>query len=112
MTGAKTEVDKRAGDMTNCEALEDPEDVSTASLNGCPRWCITRHGVQLGEEDWIHNSEPVPVADGLVARLCMSIDPDTGIEDGPYVLVGSSELTANEARQLGESLIRLATAGQ
>ena len=96
--------------MSSCEARQNPEDISTAIPNICPRWCVTHHGVHFGEEDWIHTSEPVPVAEGLLARLCMSIDSDTGIQDGPYILVGNSELTADETKELGESLIRLASA--
>lgn len=76
--------------------------------NTCPRWCVTHHGVHLGEEDWIHTSEPVMIADGTVARLCMSIDPDTGAKDGPYVLIGNSELTLTETAELGGSLLALA----
>lgn len=75
--------------------------------NSCPRWCVTQHGVQLGEEDWIHSSAPVPIAEGLVARLSKSVDPETRAEDGPFVLVGTSEYTVAEARELGRSLIAL-----
>jgi hypothetical protein len=78
--------------------------------NTCPRWCVTEHGVHLGEEDWIHASAPVPVADGLVARLCMSVEPDTGAEDGPYMLIGTTEYTVTEAKALGDGLITLANA--
>lgn len=77
----------------------------------CPRWCVTQHGVHLGEEDWIHSSAPVPVDEELVARLCMSVDPNTGAEDGPFVLIGTSEYTVAEARALGRSLMTLATTG-
>jgi hypothetical protein len=70
---------------------------------------VTQHGAQLGEEDWVHSSVPVQVAERLVARLCMSVDPDTGVEDGPYVLVGTTELTVEQARELGRSLLALAT---
>lgn len=73
----------------------------------CPPWCVAAHGVQDGEEDWIHSSEPVMVT-GMSARACMSIDPDTGAVDGPYVLLGESELTMDETRALGASLIELA----
>jgi hypothetical protein len=84
-----------------------PSAMDSAAPNTCPRWCVTHHGIQLGEEDWIHTSEPVPVAEGLVARLCMSIDPDTGIQDGPHVLIGTSECTLSETAVLGGSLLAL-----
>jgi hypothetical protein len=94
--------------MASYETFEEPEGTAATVANTCPRWCVTEHGVQLGEEDWIHTSPAVMVADGLMARMCVSIDPDTGIEDGPYVLIGGSELTADETKAVGESLIRLA----
>ena len=85
-----------------------PHPVYSVVANSCPHWCVTHHGVHLGEEDWIHTSEPVMIADGTVARLCMSIDPDTGAKDGPYVLIGNSELTLTETAELGSSLLALA----
>ena len=94
--------------MASCEVFEEQEGTVDPVANHCPRWCVTEHGVHLGEEDWVHTSKPVTVATGLVARMCMSIDPETGIEDGPYVLLGSSELTADQAKAVGESLIQLA----
>jgi hypothetical protein len=66
--------------------------------------------VQGGEEDWVHTGEAVPVVDGLLARLCMSVDPVTGVRDGPYVVIGSSELTLAETTSLGASLLALAGA--
>ena len=93
--------------MPRDEAFEGPAGTA-AVTNTCPRWCVTRHGVHLGEEDWLHTSEPVMIADGLVARLCMSLHPDTGAKDGPYVLIGDSELTLAETTVLGGSLLALA----
>ena len=82
-----------------------------ASRGLCPAWCSTRHGASLGEEDWIHVGEPVLIADGTLAQLCMSIDPDTGVEDGPYVLIGSAEYTLSEAQALGIALLTLSAVG-
>ncbi len=76
----------------------------------CPRWCVAQHGAQLGEEGWLHMGEPLILADGMAARLCMSIHPTTGEEDGPYVLIGTSELTLDETARLGASLRDLADA--
>ena len=73
----------------------------------CPVWCAVRHGTQRGEEDWVHTSAGVDIADGLVARLCLSVEPGTGDRDGPYVLIGSTELTLAEARSLAGSLLAL-----
>lgn len=89
--------------------LSEPVLVGT---RGCPSWCVTRHGVRQGEEDWLHAGEPLAIADGLVAQLCMSLDPDTGAGDGPYVVIGARELTISAAAELGDSLAALArTAG-
>lgn len=94
--------------MATYEAFEEPGTVAPVA-NTCPHWCVTEHGVYLGEEDWLHTGAPVVVADELDARLCMSIHPDTGVVDGPYVLIGANELTADEARAIGDSLISLAS---
>jgi hypothetical protein len=86
-----------------------PEPLTSRGL--CPAWCSTRHGANLGEEDWIHIGEPLAIADGTLAQLCMSIDPATGVEDGPYVLIGSAEYTLSEAVALGNALLTLAAVG-
>jgi hypothetical protein len=78
----------------------------------CPPWCIADHGRQLGEDDRVHTGEPVELADGVLARLCLSVDPRTGAQDGPYVLVGWSEYTLDEAATLGAALIAMAGAGR
>ncbi|GAA1765230.1 DUF6907 domain-containing protein [Kocuria aegyptia] len=77
----------------------------------CPHWCVSGHGVHRGEEDWLHQGEPLMVARGVVARLCMSVNPDTGAVDGPYVLVGTTEHTLSEAEALGAALVALARTG-
>ncbi|MEW1954390.1 hypothetical protein [Terrabacter sp. NPDC080008] len=87
-------------------------DVRGASSGGdsgsaCPRWCITDHGAQQGEEDWLHVGEPLPVADGLHAQLCMSVDPATGRQEGPFVLIGATELTLAATATLGSALVQL-----
>jgi hypothetical protein len=83
----------------------------TLAHAACPAWCATGHGVQLGEEDWVHLGEPVPLTDGVSAQLCMTIDPSAAIEDGPYVVIGTSEYSLLEAQALGASLMALATTG-
>jgi hypothetical protein len=77
----------------------------------CPPWCAARHGVHLGEENWVHHSEPQPLTPGVAAQLCMSIDPVTGAQDGPYVVIGSTEYTPAEAQTLAASLMTLASVG-
>lgn len=77
----------------------------------CPRWCVSGHGVHLGEEDWLHLGEPLTVAHGVLARLCMSVDPEGRVKDGPYVIVGTVEYTLPEVEALGASLVALARSG-
>jgi hypothetical protein len=74
----------------------------------CPGWCVARHGAQLGEEDWVHVGEPLTVAEGVTAHLCLSVDPECGEADGPYVLIGVSEYTPAAAAELGRALMELA----
>jgi hypothetical protein len=73
-----------------------------------PPWCVTAHDPSRGEDDWLHMSEPVVVAEGVVARLVMSVDPQTGEQDGPYVMVGDDQLTPSEAQRRGFELSALA----
>lgn len=92
----------------------DEMDVDRAASVGertCPAWCRTRHGAAAGEDDWLHVSEPLVLADDVIARLCMSVDPRTDEADGPYVIVGTREYSLAEAAELGASLIQLAAVG-
>jgi hypothetical protein len=75
---------------------------------GCPRWCVTAHDPALGEDDWVHASEPVMLTAGVPARLCMTIDPVTAMEDGPYVLIGDAQYTPVQAEQVATELMALA----
>lgn len=88
------------------------QDDLSAAGTARPRWCVSPHGRIHGEEDWVHVGEPLEIADGVLARLCMSVDPDARDGDGPYVLIGSSELTPTEAAALGGALIALANAAE
>jgi hypothetical protein len=95
--------------MTNLQQVD--EAALTTVRRACPDWCNVRHGISEGEEDWVHVSEPLAVADDVEARLCMSVDPNTEAEDGPYVVVGSREYSLTEAEHLGASLMELAGRG-
>jgi len=77
----------------------------------CPDWCVTHHGSHLGEENWLHLSEPLTLDDGVVARLCLSAEPGEDAADGPYVLIGTTEYTVQEAEALGATLVALAGVG-
>ena len=95
--------------MTGSEhAAERP---GTGSRRFCPHWCVSGHGVLRGEEDWVHQGEPLTLARGVLARLCLSVDPGTGAVDGPYVLIGTTEHTLVQAEALGTALVALARAG-
>ncbi|CAA9291997.1 MAG: hypothetical protein AVDCRST_MAG61-222 [uncultured Friedmanniella sp.] len=82
----------------------------SASRSLCPPWCVTGHRADLGEEDWLHSSEPVSFVGDLPARLVMSIDPGTGEVDGPYVFIGAREYSLAEATALAQSLLSLVSA--
>jgi hypothetical protein len=73
---------------------------------------VADHGRHPGEDDRVHTGEPVELADGVLARLCLSVDPRTGEPDGPYVLIGWSEYTLDEAAALGAALMAMAGAGR
>jgi hypothetical protein len=74
----------------------------------CPAWCTTEHGVFAGEDDWLHTGAPLSLTTEVIARLCATIDPDTGATDGPYVIVESDEWTLDYTRSVGHALIALA----
>ena len=78
----------------------------------CPPWCVTAHNPARGEDDWAHVGEPLMLTDGISARLCMSIDPRTRGQDGPYVLVGEKQLSPLEAGLLGLQLSVLAASAR
>lgn len=91
--------------------IERPGDHGRGPGSTCPGWCVARHGTHVGEEDWVHVGEPLTVsAGGVTAQLCLSVDPESGVQDGPYVLIGASEYTPAEAAELGRALMELAAA--
>lgn len=74
----------------------------------CPPWCSVSHGLAGAEDDLVHVGEAVAVSGAALARLVLSVDPVTGRTDGPYLLVGNDELTVEEARRLGTTLVAMA----
>lgn len=80
--------------------------MSIPETPSCPPWCVTRHDPARGEDDWVHQSEPL-MLEGATAHVCLSVDPVTGERDGPYVLMGDTQLDLPEARRAGEGLIAL-----
>jgi hypothetical protein len=83
---------------------------SAGQRSGCPDWCVARHGVQQGEEDWVHVGAPLALADDVVAHACMSLEPGTGKVDGPYVIIGGRQYSPAEAEELAAMLIALTRA--
>lgn len=69
----------------------------------CPVWCALRHGDYTGEEDLVHISEATFLGNTSV-RLCMTMDHETGKQDGPYVLLGGDEYSLHEAAALVDVL--------
>ena len=77
----------------------------------CPQWCVRRHEAQAGEDDRVHVSGTLQVRRTML-RLCMTVDPESGAHDGPYVLVGSDEYTLHEADVLIAALTELVDEGR
>ena len=69
----------------------------------CPSWCARTHGELLGEDDAVHVSD-YAAAGNMLLRLCASTDGATGEEDGPYLLLGTHELTLDHAQDLVQAL--------
>ena len=76
----------------------------------CPPWCVMRHGAHPDESDGPHVGGALLVR-RTVLRLCTSIDPVAGTQDGPYVLVGDEEFTLHEAEALLGALTQLVDQG-
>lgn len=76
----------------------------------CPSWCVVRHGTVVGEDDHVHVGRALLVR-RTVLRLAATIDPHTGVIDGPHVLAGSEEYSLHEADALIDALIQLVEAG-
>lgn len=74
----------------------------------CPSWCVAPHGLHAGEEDWVHVSEPMPLTERILARICLTVEPDGARSEGPIVLVGSVELTPEQTNDIGLALQALA----
>ncbi|HEU4547673.1 MAG TPA: hypothetical protein VFR88_15385 [Microlunatus sp.] len=72
----------------------------------CPPWCAFDHRRHTGEDDTVHVSGALMVR-RTVLRLCMTHDPSTGVQDGPYVLVGAEEYSLHEADALVDALTQL-----
>ena len=72
----------------------------------CPAWCVVRHGAGTLEDDAVHIGGALMVR-RTVLRLCTAIDPETGSQDGPFVLLGAEELTVHEAEALAAALTQL-----
>ena len=77
----------------------------------CPGWCRLRHGVHTGEEEHLHVGGALLVRQDVL-RLVATIDPETGAKEGPFVMMGSQELTLFEADALIGALTQLVDEGR
>jgi hypothetical protein len=75
----------------------------------CPDWCSIGH--PAGREAEVHLGGALLVR-RTVLRLCTTIDTTAGTEDGPFVLLGSSEFTLHEAEALIAALTQLVDQGR
>lgn len=83
-----------------------------ARPESCPDWCVVRHAASAGG-----SHDPVHIGGALiiqrtVVRLCTTIDPDTGTQHGPRVLLGAAELSLHEAEALIAALTQLVDQGR
>lgn len=70
----------------------------------CPPWCTVHHGARPGVDDGVHLSGALMVQRTL---LRLASDTDPGRPQGPFVLVGTVQLTLHEAEALIASLTQL-----
>jgi hypothetical protein len=77
----------------------------------CPGWCVLRHGTHTGEEEHLHVGGALLVRNDVL-RLVATIDPETGAKEGPFVLMGSQELTLFQADALIDALTQLVDEGR
>ncbi|GAA2143292.1 hypothetical protein GCM10009844_15610 [Nocardioides koreensis] len=75
----------------------------------CPAWCSIGH--RAVREAEVHLGGALLVR-RTVLRLCTTIDTAAGTEDGPFVLLGSSEFTLHEAEALIAALSQLVDQGR
>ena len=85
--------------------------IERTARDTCPGWCAISHGVHMGEEDWLHRSNPISLDDGTFANLCMSINPATGAQDGPFIVIGATEYSLEQAEHIGAALMAMAHLG-
>jgi hypothetical protein len=84
---------------------------SESPARRCPSWCALRHDRYQGEENLVHVSEGRFVRNTLV-RICMTMDPQTGRTDGPFVLLGTDEYSLDEVAALVDVLRDLLNLGR
>jgi hypothetical protein len=59
------------------------------------------------KNDHLHAGAPLYLTERVIARLCATVDPETGAVDGPYVVVDSDEWTLDHTRDVGRAVIAL-----
>ena len=88
--------------------------------DACPHWCVADHSPFQEPEAQFHMGVQEEPTARFTVRLVASRDPGTGTLDGPYLLVDAPplasdspeyELTLDEARTIGRTLMDLAEGG-
>jgi hypothetical protein len=81
----------------------------------CPHWCAADHSAIDDEAGHVHIGAEEHLTGHVAVRLVASRHQETGVLDGPYLLVDSPllgldahELDLGRARHIGEALIALA----
>jgi hypothetical protein len=77
----------------------------------CPAWCARRHGEHVGEDDGVHVSGALQVR-RTILRLVATVDQESGVQEGPFILVGPDEYTLHEADVLIAALTQLVDEGR
>jgi hypothetical protein len=89
-----------------------PQRAEPAEAEACPSWCArhdNRHEFREDRHD-VHVSGLL-VVKHTALRLASSMDPVTGVTDGPLVYIGDEEYTLYEAEVLIDVLTHLVDEG-
>lgn len=77
----------------------------SAKTQTCPEWCVRHDSFDLGTED--HFGPSVSIGDQLPVGVQLHVDHPSG-ERRKLVYVGDEDLTAEQARDLAQTLLQMA----
>lgn len=75
----------------------------------CPEWCEVSHERRRDELAVVHVCERTGTAGEVLARVRLTVTAEGAAGGGPSVMVRPGELTIEQARVLGETLLDIAT---